>query len=46
MMLVDYMKLDWRAGMYSGVDKSASLAVGDIGAGEQKVEENVMRRYY
>jgi hypothetical protein len=46
MLLVDYMKLNWRAGMDSGADKSASLAVGDIGAGEQQVAENIMRRYY
>jgi len=45
-MLVDNMKLNWRAGMDSGAGKFASLAVGDIGAGEQKVAENIMRRYY
>jgi hypothetical protein len=45
-MLVDYMKLNSRAGMDSGAEKSVSLAVGDIGAGEQKVAENIMRRYY
>jgi len=36
-MLVDYKKLNSRARMESGAEKSASLAVGDIGAGEQKV---------
>jgi hypothetical protein len=37
MMLVDCKKLNSSAGMYSGAEKSASLAVGDVGAGEQKV---------
>lgn len=45
-MLVDYMKLNSRAGMDSGADKSASSAVGDVGAGRQEVAENIMRLYY
>jgi len=32
--------------MDSGAEKSVSLAVGAIGAGEQKVVENIMRRCY
>jgi hypothetical protein len=45
-MLIYYMKLNSTVGMDSGTEKSVSLAVGDVGAGEQKVAENVMRRYY